>query len=154
MKILFWGTPAFAVPSLLALSDEGHDIVGVVTQPDRPAGRGRQLQASAVKEAALEDGLTVLEPESPEGDAFLEEISGLGADLSVVVAYGQMLVGEVLDVPPMGSLNLHASLLPALRGAAPINWSIVRGGTVTGVTVMRIVEKMDAGPILFQGSCH
>ena len=150
MKILFWGTPAFAVPSLLALSDEGHDIVGVVTQPDRPAGRGRQLKASAVKEAALEEGLTVLEPESPEGDAFLEEISGLGADLSVVVAYGQILEGEVMDVPPMGSLNLHASLLPALRGAAPINWSIVRGGTVTGVTVMRMVEKMDAGPILFQ----
>ncbi len=150
MKILFWGTPAFAVPSLLALSDEGHDIVGVVTQPDRPAGRGRQLKASAVKEAALEEGLTVLEPESPKGEAFLEEISGLGADLSVVVAYGQILEREVLDVPPMGSLNLHASLLPALRGAAPINWSIVRGGTVTGVTVMRMVEKMDAGPILFQ----
>ena len=150
MKILFWGTPAFAVPSLLALSDEGHDIVGVVTQPDRPAGRGRQLKASAVKEAAVEEGLSVLEPESPKGDAFLEEISGLGADISVVVAYGQILEREVLGVPPMGSLNLHASLLPALRGAAPINWSIVRGDTVTGVTVMRMVEKMDAGPILFQ----
>ena len=156
MKILFWGTPVFAVPSLLALSDEGHDIVGVVTQPDRPAGRGRrgrrsrQLKASAVKEAALEEGLTVLEPESPKGDAFLEEISGLGADISVVVAYGQILEREVLGVPPMGSLNLHASLLPALRGAAPINWSIVRGDTLTGVTVMRMVERMDAGPILFQ----
>ena len=150
MRILFWGTPGFAVPSLLALSDEGHVIVGVVTQPDRPAGRGRQLKSSAVKEAALEEGLTILEPESPKGDAFVEEIAGLDPDLSVVVAYGQILTREVLDVPAMGSVNLHASLLPALRGAAPINWSILRGDTVTGVTVMRMVEKMDAGPILFQ----
>ncbi len=150
MKILFWGTPAFAVPSLLALSDEGHDIVGVVTQPDRPAGRGRQLKASAVKEAALAESITVLEPESPKGDAFVREIGALGADLSVVVAYGHILVREVLDVPPMGSVNLHASLLPALRGAAPINWAIARGHEMTGVTVMRMVEKMDAGPVLFQ----
>ena len=150
MKILFWGTPAFAVPSLLALNEEGHDIVGVVTQPDRPAGRGRRLKASAVKETAVEEGLTVLEPELPKGDAFLKEITGLGADLSVVVAYGQILERAVLDVPPMGSVNLHASLLPALRGAAPINWAIARGDAVTGVTVMRMVEKMDAGPVLFQ----
>ena len=150
MKILFWGTPAFAVPSLLALSDEGHEIVGVVTQPDRPAGRGRKLKAPAVKAAALKEDLTVLEPESPKGDAFLEEITGLGPDLSVVVSYGHILGREILDVPPRGSVNLHASLLPALRGAAPINWSIVRGDTVTGVTVMRMVERMDAGPILFQ----
>ncbi len=148
--MLFWGTPAFAVPSLLALSDEGHDIVGVITQPDRPAGRGRQLKASAVKEAAQQESLTILEPESPKGDGFLEEIRALGADLSVVVAYGQILQREVLDVPPMGSVNLHASLLPALRGAAPINWAIARGDAVTGVTVMRMVEKMDAGPVLFQ----
>ena len=150
MKILFWGTPAFAVPSLLALSDEGHDIVGVVTQPDRPAGRGRRLKASAVKETALEESFPVLEPESPKGDAFLEQITALGADLSVVVAYGQILQRAVLDVPPMGSVNLHASLLPALRGAAPINWAIARGDAVTGVTVMRMVERMDAGPILLQ----
>jgi methionyl-tRNA formyltransferase len=150
VKILFWGTPAFAVPSLLALSDEGHDIVGVITQPDRPAGRGRQLKASAVKEAAQQESLTILEPESPKGDGFLEEIRALGADLSVVVAYGQILQREVLDVPLMGSVNLHASLLPALRGAAPINWAIARGDAVTGVTVMRMVEKMDAGPVLFQ----
>jgi len=150
VRILFWGTPAFAVPSLLALTEEGHDIVGVVTQPDRPAGRGRRRTASPVKEAALKEGLTVLEPESPKGPAFLETIEALGADLSVVVAYGQILQREVLDVPRMGSVNLHASLLPALRGAAPINWCIVRGDTVTGVTVMRMVEKMDAGPILFQ----
>ncbi len=150
MKILFWGTPEFAVPSLRALGEEGHDIVGVVTQPDRPAGRGRELRASAVKAEALDQSLDILEPESARRDDFVEEIAGLGADLSVVVAYGQILSREVLDVPPAGSLNLHASLLPALRGAAPINWSIVRGDTVTGVTIMRMVEQMDAGPILFQ----
>ena len=150
MRILFWGTPGFAVPSLRALGEEGHEIVGVVTQPDRPAGRGRELRASAVKEEALDQSSRILEPESARSDGFVEEIAALGADLSVVVAYGQILSLEVLSVPPMGSVNLHASLLPALRGAAPINWSIVGGDTVTGVTVMRMVEQMDAGPILFQ----
>lgn len=150
VKVLFWGTPEFAVPSLRALSEEGHDVVGVVTQPDRPAGRGRELRASAVKQEALDQAFTILEPASARDEAFVEEISGLGADLSVVVAYGQILSRAVLDVPPVGSVNLHASLLPSLRGAAPINWSIVRGDTVTGVTVMRMVEQMDAGPILFQ----
>ena len=150
MKILFWGTPQFAVPSLRALGEEGHDIVGVVTQPDRPAGRGRELRASAVKEEALDESFRILEPESARSDGFVEDIAGLGADLSVVVAYGQILSLEALSVPLMGSVNLHASLLPALRGAAPINWSIIGGDTVTGVTVMRIIEQMDAGPILFQ----
>ena len=150
MRILFWGTPAFAVPSLRALGEEGHEIVGVVTQPDRPAGRGRELRASAVKVEALDQSFRILEPESARSDDFVEEIAALGADLSVVVAYGQILSLEVLSVPPRGSVNLHASLLPALRGAAPINWSIVGGDTVTGVTVMRMVEQVDAGPILFQ----
>ena len=150
MKILFWGTPEFAVPSLRALGEEGHNIVGVVTQPDRPAGRGREPRASAVKVEALDQSFRILEPESARNDDFVEEIVDLAVDLSVVVAYGQILSREVLDVPALGSLNLHASLLPALRGAAPINWSIVRGDTVTGVTVMRMVEQMDAGPILFQ----
>lgn len=150
MKILFWGTPEFAIPSLRALGEEGHDIVGVVTQPDRPAGRGRELQASAVKVEAVDQSYRVLEPESARSEDFIQEIAGLGADLSVVVAYGQILSVEVINVPAMGSVNLHASLLPSLRGAAPINWSIVRGDVITGVTVMRIVEQMDAGPILFQ----
>jgi methionyl-tRNA formyltransferase len=150
VKILFWGTPDFALPSLRALSEEGHDIVGVVTQPDRPAGRGRVLRASPVKQEALDQSFAILEPESARDEAFVGEISGLGADLSVVVAYGQILPTAVLNVPAMGSVNLHASLLPSLRGAAPINWSIVRGDAVTGVTVMRMVEQMDAGPILFQ----
>ena len=150
MKILFWGTPEFAIPSLRALGEEGHDIVGVVTQPDRPAGRGRELRASAVKVEAIDQSYRVLEPESARSEDFIQEIAGLGADLSVVVAYGQILSVEVINVPAMGSVNLHASLLPSLRGAAPINRSIVRGDVITGVTVMRIVEQMDAGPILFQ----
>lgn len=150
MKVLYWGTPDFAVPSLRALTEEGHDVVGVVTQPDRPAGRGRSLRSSAVKQAAVADGINVLEPEAPDGDEFLREIGALSPDLSVVVAYGRILRSEVLDVPVRGSINLHASLLPALRGAAPINWAIIQGMRSTGVTVMRMVEKMDAGPTLFQ----
>ncbi len=150
MKVLFWGTPDFAVPSLRALTEEGHEVVGVVTQPDRPAGRGRSLRSSAVKQAALADGINVLEPEGPHGEDFIEEIGALSPDLSVVVAYGRILRREVLDAPVRGSINVHASLLPALRGAAPINWAIIQGMQTTGITVMRMVEKMDAGPILLQ----
>ncbi len=150
MRILFWGTPDFAVPSLMALGEEGHDVVGVVTQPDRPAGRGRTLTPSPVKEVAESQGYPILQPEKPRGEAFLEEIRALEPDLSVVVAYGHILRPDVLEVPLMGSINVHASLLPALRGAAPVNWAIIRGHEVTGITVMRMVEAMDAGPILHQ----
>jgi methionyl-tRNA formyltransferase len=148
VRILFWGTPDFAVPSLRALDDEGFEVVGVVTQPDRPAGRGRRLRPSPVKAVATDLGLPVLRPERPRGNEFMSEIRALGPDLSVVVAYGHILRREVLDVPPLGSINVHASLLPELRGAAPINWAIVRGHEETGVTIMRMVEAMDAGPIL------
>lgn len=148
MRILFWGTPEFAVPSLRALDDEGFVVIAVVTQPDRPAGRGRRLKASSVKEVATELGLEVLAPERPRGDEFMEAIRALRPDLSVVVAYGHILKPEVLDVPRLGSINVHASLLPELRGAAPINWAIARGHQETGVTIMRMVERMDAGPIL------
>jgi methionyl-tRNA formyltransferase len=148
VRVLFWGTPDFAVPSLRALDEEGHDIVGVVTQPDRPAGRGRRLKPSAVKEVALEQGFTVLTPDRPRGEDFMAEIQALEPDISVVVAYGHILRREVLDVPSLGSINVHASLLPKLRGAAPINWAIVRGHTETGVTVMRMVEALDAGPMI------
>ena len=152
MKILFWGTPDFAVPSLRALDDEGFDVVGVVTQPDRPAGRGRRLKRSAVKEVALAEGLEVLTPERPRGDDFMERIGTLAPELSVVVAYGHILRPEVLELPPRGSINVHASLLPELRGAAPINWAIARGHECAGVTIMRMVEAMDAGPIIHQVS--
>ncbi len=150
MRILFWGTPAFAVPSLRALEDEGFDVVGVVTQPDRPAGRGRRLQPSAVKQVALEHGLPVLSPDRPRGEEFMEAAGALAPDLSVVVAYGHILKSEVLALPPLGSINVHASLLPALRGAAPINWAIARGFEETGVSIMRMVSAMDAGAVIHQ----
>ena len=152
VRILFWGTPDFAVPSLRALVGEGFEVVAVVTRPDRPAGRGRRLSPSPVKQAALEEGLTVLTPERPRGDEFLALIRDLQPDISAVVAYGHILTREVLDVPRLGSINLHSSLLPALRGAAPINWAIARGYEETGVTVMRMVEAMDAGPVVHQAA--
>ncbi len=148
MRILFWGTPDFAVPSLRALDDEGFEIVGVVTQPDRPAGRGRKLTPSPVKEVALQAGFPVLTPDRPRGDDFADSIRALEPDISVVVAYGHILRPEILEIPPMGSINVHASLLPELRGAAPINWAIARRHEVTGVTIMRMAEAMDAGAII------
>jgi methionyl-tRNA formyltransferase len=146
--VLFWGTPGFALPTLRALLGEGHDVVAVVTQPDRPAGRGRELRPSPVKQLALEEKITVLQPIRPVGDEFLAGIASLEPEISVVVAYGQILKPEVLAAPPLGSINVHASLLPRLRGAAPINWAIERGDTMTGVTIMRMAEALDAGPIL------
>ena len=125
VKVLFWGTPSFALPSLRALGEEGHEVVGVVTQPDRPAGRGRRSRPSLVKEAARAEGYPVLDPELPRGDAFLESIADLDAEVSVVTAYGHILRREVLDLPPGGSINVHASLLPELRGAAPVNWAVI-----------------------------
>lgn len=150
MRIVFWGTPAFALPSLRALVGEDHDVVGVVTQPDRPAGRGRLRRPQPVGEFADRERIPVLRPESAGRDDFLDELRALTPELSVVVAYGQILKREVLDVPRLGSINLHASLLPELRGAAPIQWAVARGYRRTGVTVMRMVERMDAGPILHQ----
>jgi len=150
VRVLFWGTPDFAIPSLRALIGEGHEVVGVVTQPDRPAGRGRVLQPPPVKEVALQEGIEVLQPERPRGPEFMDALRRLDPEISVVVAYGQILRREVLELPPRGSINVHASLLPELRGAAPINWAIIRGHRETGVTIMRMVEKMDVGPILLQ----
>ncbi len=150
MRILFWGTPDFAVPSLRALANDGVEIVGVVTQPDRPAGRGRRVKMSPVKEEALALGHEVLAPIRPQDQEFIERITELKPDLSVVVAYGHILKPEILDLPSLGSINVHASLLPQLRGAAPVNWAIIRGHEQTGVTVMRMVEAMDAGPIIHQ----
>ena len=150
MRILFWGTPDFAVPSLRVLANDGVEIAGIVTQPDRPAGRGRRVKMSPVKEEALALGHEVLAPIRPQGQEFIEQITELRPDLSVVVAYGHILKREILDLPSLGSVNVHASLLPQLRGAAPVNWAIIRGHEQTGVTVMRMVEAMDAGPIIHQ----
>ncbi|MFQ5746643.1 MAG: methionyl-tRNA formyltransferase [Gemmatimonadota bacterium] len=152
MRVLFWGTPDFALPSLRALGEEGHAVVAAVTRPDRPAGRGRELQASAVKQAAGAEGIPVLQPETPRDPAFAGSIRALSPHVSVVAAYGALLPAEILDVPPHGSVNVHASLLPELRGAAPINWAIMRGYERTGVTIMRMVEALDAGPILYRAS--
>ncbi len=150
MRVLFWGTPGFALPALGAVAEAGHEVVGVVTRPDRPRGRGRRRRRSPMRRVAEERGYPVLAPEVPHGEAFEGAIRGLAPDVSVVVAYGCILRRRILDVPPRGSLNLHASLLPALRGAAPVNWAIARGHAETGVTVMRMVEAMDAGPVLAQ----
>lgn len=152
MRVLFWGTPAFALPALRALGEEGHQVVGVVTQPDRPAGRGRSISVSPVKRAAVDEGIPVLQPERARGDAFLGEMHRLDPEISVVIAFGQILRPEVLDLPPRGSLNIHASLLPELRGAAPIHWAIIRGFETTGITLMRMAPKLDSGPVLFQVS--
>lgn len=150
MRVLFWGTPDFAVPTLRALGEEGYPVVGVVTQPDRPAGRGRRIRASAVAEVARAEGIPVLTPERPRGEEFEEELRALSPDISVVVAYGHILRPEILEIPRAGSWNVHASLLPELRGAAPIHWAIARGYETTGVTIMRMAEGMDDGPILHQ----
>lgn len=150
MRVVFWGTPAFAVPALRALAEEGHEIVGVVTQPDRPAGRGRRLQAPPVKAVAQAEGWPVLQPARARDPAVREQLVAWAPDVSVVVAYGQILPSSLLEVPRFGSVAVHPSLLPAWRGAAPIPWTILAGDPVTGVTVFRMDAGMDTGPILLQ----
>lgn len=152
MRVLFWGTPEFATPPLRALLGEGHDVVGVVTQPDRPRERGgrsrSQLDASPVKAVAVEEGLPVLQPDRPRGEAFVAKLHALEPDVSVVVAYGHILSREVIDLPKHGTLNIHASLLPRYRGAAPIQAAIRDGCGETGVSIMRMVPALDAGPVI------
>lgn len=149
MRIVFWGTPEFATPPLRALIGEGFDVAGVVTQPDRPRGRSRsQLDPSPVKQVAMDEGLVVLQPERPRGEDFVQSLRELAPDLSVVVAYGHILPREVIDLPTLGTLNIHASLLPALRGAAPIQAAIAEGLGETGVSIMRMVPALDAGPVI------
>ncbi|HET7585810.1 MAG TPA: methionyl-tRNA formyltransferase [Gemmatimonadaceae bacterium] len=151
MRILFWGTSSFAVPSLRALIGEGFDVVGVVTQPDRPVGRSRsRLVAPPVKEIAATEGVPVLQPERPRGEPFVREITALDPEISVVVSYGHILTEEIIALPPRGTINVHASLLPKLRGASPIRAAIRDGFLETGVTVMRMVPALDAGPIVLQ----
>src|SRR5678815_4590176 len=151
MRVVFFGTPAFAVPTLEALLAAGHDVAGVVTQPDRPQGRSRsQLVPPPVKTAACAAGLTVLQPEKPVGDLFVATLRGLGAELGVVVAYGHILRSHVLAIPERGMINVHASLLPALRGAAPIQWAIRNGDVETGVTIMQMEAGLDSGPMYLQ----
>ena len=151
MRVLFWGTPDFATPPLRALLGEGFDVVGVVTQPDKPVGRSRStVQSPPVKRVAMDEMVPVLQPERPRGDDFLSQLREFAPDISVVVAYGHILPREVIDLPPRGTLNIHASLLPALRGAAPIQAAIREGHERTGVTIMRMVPRLDAGPSILQ----
>ena len=150
-RIVYMGTPEFAVAPLKALVENGYNIVGVITMPDKPAGRGYKLTPSAVKEYALEKGLPLLQPEKLKDEAFLEQLRAWKADLQIVVAF-RMLPEAVWSMPPMGTFNLHASLLPEYRGAAPINWAIMNGETKTGVTTFRIRHDIDTGEILLHDS--
>jgi methionyl-tRNA formyltransferase len=153
MPIIFIGTPAFAVPSLRRLAAEGHEISAVITQPDRPAGRGRHRRAPAVKEAAKELGLNVLQPPTLHNPETLEQIRALSPEVIVAVAFGRILRRQLLDIPPRGVLNVHPSLLPRYRGASPIAAAILNGDELTGVTIMLMDAGMDSGPILAQRSC-
>ena len=150
LRLIFMGTPDFAVPTLEALLGwPGGRVVAVVTAPDRPAGRGRQLQASAVKQAAEGNGLPVLQPTNLKSPDFQAELKSYGADLQVVVAF-RMLPEAVWNMPRLGSINIHASLLPQYRGAAPINWALIRGETETGVTSFFLRHEIDTGDLIFQ----
>jgi methionyl-tRNA formyltransferase len=150
MRIVFMGTPESAVPSLRRLVDDGHEIAAVWTQPDKPAGRGGKLHLPPVKEFARQQGLTLHQPQKIKITEAKELFASHKADLAVVVAYGKILPQEFLDAPTQGCINVHFSLLPKYRGAAPVNWAMVNGETETGVTTMQIVPELDAGPILRQ----
>src|SRR2546422_4860605 len=151
MRVVFSGTPEFAVPSLEELPGEGFDVVAVATQPDKPQGRSRSTAVPPpVKTAAEADDVPVLQPARPSDPDFVERLRGLAPDVGVVVAYGHILKPELLALPRHGMINLHPSLLPELRGAAPVEWAILKGFQQTGVTIMRMEEGLDSGPILHQ----
>ncbi|MDL2269438.1 methionyl-tRNA formyltransferase [Desulfosarcina sp. OttesenSCG-928-A07] len=148
LSIVYMGTPDFAVPPLKALIAHGHTVLAVVTQPDRPKGRGRRLVPPPVKDAALELGLSLIQLETVRTNAFHQKMRDLSPDLMVVTAFGQILPPSLLDIPKMGAINIHASLLPRYRGPAPIQWAIIRGETQTGITTMMMDQGVDTGDIL------
>ena len=150
MRLVFMGTPDFAVPALRTLAASRHEVVGVVTQPDKPKGRGKHLQAPPVKEAAQELGIPVYQPEKVREQSFVEQLSELRPDAIIVAAFGQLIPKTILDMPKYGCLNIHASLLPRYRGASPIQWAILNGDEKTGVTIMRMEEGLDTGAIYLQ----
>lgn len=152
MRIVFMGTPDFAVPSLKRLAADGHELVGVYTNPDRPKNRGMKLTASPVKQAALELGAEVLQPRTLREEGVLDQLRALNPELIVVAAYGRILPVEILDLPKYGCINVHSSLLPKYRGAAPINWAVVNGDAETGVTIMYMAEGLDTGDIISQSA--
>lgn len=150
MRILFMGTPDFAVPSLKALIEAGHEICGVFTQPDKPKNRGMKLQAPPVKEVAIAHNIPVYQPVSVKDGTALEIIQQLAPELIVVAAYGRILPNAILEYPAKGCINVHSSLLPKFRGAAPIHWAVISGETETGVTIMHMAQELDAGDIIDQ----
>ncbi len=150
MKLVFFGTPAFAVPSLEAIVRVGHKVAAVFTQPDRPKGRGQKMAMSPVKESALRLGLDVFQPERVRRPEVVEQLRAIAPEAMVVVGYGQIIPQSILDIPPLGIINVHASLLPKYRGAAPVQWAIARGETMTGVTTMRIDAGLDTGDMLLK----
>jgi methionyl-tRNA formyltransferase len=153
LNIVFMGTPDFAVPSLKVLVDHPYNVVAVVTAPDKPAGRGRKIKQSAIKEFGLENSLNILQPTNLKDPEFAEQLTSLKANLFIVVAF-RMLPQKIWQIPKFGTFNLHASLLPQYRGAAPINWAIVNGETKTGVTTFFIDHKIDTGKIIMQEDCE
>lgn len=154
LRVIFAGTPEFAAAALASLLDYQHvELVAAYTQPDKPAGRGQQLRQSAVKQLALSHGLHVVQPVSLREAGSMENLAAWRADLLIVAAYGQILPRAVLDTPRLGTINVHASLLPRWRGAAPIQRALMAGDTETGITIMRVVEKLDAGPMLLARRC-
>jgi methionyl-tRNA formyltransferase len=150
LKLVFLGTPEFAVPALEAIAEAGHQIEAVFTQPDRPKGRGQALAASPVKQTAVRLGLPVFQPERVRRAEVVEQLAGIKPDAMIVVGYGQIIPQSIIDIPPLGIINVHASLLPKYRGAAPIQWAIATGETVTGVTTMRIDAGLDTGDMLLE----
>jgi methionyl-tRNA formyltransferase len=149
-RIVFMGTPEFAVPSLKALLDNNENVVCVVTQPDRPKGRGRKVLPPPVKELALQASIPVLQPERIRGDDFLAELRSYEPDIIALTAYGNILPGSIINLPPLGTINVHGSLLPKYRGAAPIQWALIKGETETGITIMQMDEGVDTGDVLLQ----
>lgn len=148
MRVLFWGTPEFATAPLRALLGEGFEVIGVVTQPDKPQGRSRKMTPPPVKLIALEEKIPCFQPATPKDDEFFATIEAMQPDISIVVAYGHILSRKIIDLPRLGTLNIHASLLPLLRGAAPIQAAVRQGFKQTGVTIMRMEPALDAGPII------
>ena len=148
MKIIFFGSAQFAVPCLRALRESAHTVLCVITQPDKKKGRGLHLEGTPVKDCAQKAGMQVYQPVSVNSPESVRLLRSFDADLFVVVAYGQILSQEVLDIPKLFAVNAHASLLPLYRGAAPINWALIRGEHITGVTIMKVIHKMDAGPVI------
>lgn len=154
MNIVFMGTPDFSVPCLQRLIDDGHNVQAVFTQPDRPKGRGNHLAPPPVKELALQHGITVYQPEKLRGSDAFEKLQSISPELIIVVAYGQILPQSIIDLPKYGCINIHASLLPRYRGAAPIQWCILNGETKSGVTSMQMDAGLDTGDMLLSKECE